>query len=366
MLYSGGRLVVKFGGTSVRDDFGEAVTFVSRLWDENEVAVVVSAIKGVTDALLKFSSTGEGFEWIEKVHRDFAKKYGIPFETLAAPLRELKKLSREDFPSFEAYRDHVLSYGEWLSGLAFAEALRREGIQVELFEPWEIIETDGNFGNARVDITKTSQNLKVVEEALERGRVTVIPGFVGSYNGLRTTLGREGSDYTAAVLGKGLNAKAVLIMSSVDGIYTADPRRVVSARLIPFVSYDELYVASKARMKAIHHGAIDVVRGIPIIFGRTRNWSIGTIGGYESSSLPILVHKVNGEEAVITAVGVAEVPGFDGENGSELGIPLVRLTVPSARLGSTLNLIHFRLIADRISPPRALSIIRGGVSAGNV
>lgn len=121
--------MVKFGGTSVRDDFREAVTFVSRLWDENEVALVVSAIKGVTDALLKFSRTGgEGFEWIEKVHRDFAKKYGIPFETLAAPLRELKKLSREDFPSFEAYRDHVLSYGgEWLSGgLAFAEALRRE------------------------------------------------------------------------------------------------------------------------------------------------------------------------------------------------------------------------------------------------
>ncbi|WP_367884402.1 hypothetical protein [Thermococcus sp. JCM 11816] len=91
-----------------------------------------------------------------------------------------------------------------------------------------------------------------------------MPGFVGSYNGLRTTLGREGgSDYTAAVLGKGLKARAVLIMSGVDGIYTADPRRVVSARLIPFVSYDELYVASKAGMKAIHHGAIDVVRGYP-------------------------------------------------------------------------------------------------------
>ncbi|WP_054839889.1 hypothetical protein [Thermococcus sp. JCM 11816] len=180
MLYSGGRLVVKFGGTSVRDDFREAVTFVSRLWDENEVALVVSAIKGVTDALLKFSRTGEGFEWIEKVHRDFAKKYGIPFETLAAPLRELKKLSREDFPpSFEAYRDHVLSYGEWLSGgLAFAEALRREGIQVELFEPWEILETDGNFGNARVDIAKTSRNLKVVEEALERG--AGLPSFQAS------------------------------------------------------------------------------------------------------------------------------------------------------------------------------------------
>lgn len=368
MLYSGGRLVVKFGGTSVRDDFREAVTFVSRLWDENEVAVVVSAIKGVTDALIKFSCTGEGFEWIEKVHRDFAKKYRIPFEVFIGPLRELKKLSREDFPSFGAYRDHVLSYGEWLSGLAFAEALRREGIQAELFEPWEIIETDGNFGNARVDITKTSQNLKVVEEALERGRVTVIPGFVGSYNGLRTTLGREGSDYTAAVLGKGLNAKAVLIMSSVDGIYTADPRRVVSARLIPFVSYDELYVASKAGMKAIHHGAIDVVRGIPIIFGRTRDWSIGTIAGYESSSLPILVHKVNGEEAVITAVGVSEIPGFETESGSERGIPWARIEVSTSRLGSTLNRLHLLLVGGRVNLPRTLSIVheRRGVSANNV
>ncbi|ALV62500.1 Aspartokinase [Thermococcus sp. 2319x1] len=365
MLYSGGRLVVKFGGTSVKDDFKEAVTFVSRLWDENEVAVVVSAIKGVTDALLEFSSTRKGFEWIERVHKDFAKKYGISFEVFIDPLRELKNLSREDFPSFEAYRDHILSYGEWLSGLAFTEALRREGIPVELFKPWEIIETDGNFGNANVDMGKTSRNLKVVGEALESGKVAVVPGFIGSYCGLRTTLGREGSDYTAAVLGEGLKARAVLIMSDVDGIYTADPRRVVSAKLIPFVSYEELYVASKAGMKAIHHGAIDVVRGIPIIFGRTRDWSMGTIAGYESSSLPILVHRINGEKAVITAVGVPEIPGFESENGSERGIPWARIEVPASRLGSTLNRLHLLLVSGRVNLPRTLSIVHEREASAN-
>lgn len=237
---------------------------------------------------------------------------------------------------------------------------------MEFFELWEILEIDGNFGNVRVDIVKIFRSFKVVEEVLERGRVVVVLGFVGFYNGFRMIFGREGSDYIVVVFGKGLKVRVVLIMSGVDGIYMVDLRRVVLVRFIFFVFYDEFYVVLKVGMKVIYYGVIDVVRGIFIIFGRMRDWSIGIIVGYELFSLLILVYRVVGEEVVIIVVGVVEVLGFDGENGFELGIFLVRLIVLSVCLGSIFNFIYFWLIVDRISLLRVLFIICGGVSVGNV
>lgn len=128
MFYLGGRFVVKFGGILVRDDFREVVIFVFCFWDENEVVLVVLVIKGVIDVLLKFLRIGEGFEWIEKVYRDFVKKYGIFFEIFVVLLREFKKFLREVFFFFEVYRDYVFFYGEWFLGLVFVEVLRWEGI----------------------------------------------------------------------------------------------------------------------------------------------------------------------------------------------------------------------------------------------
>ncbi|MDV3103234.1 aspartate kinase [Thermococcus waiotapuensis] len=366
MLYPGWTLVVKFGGTSVRDDFRDAVSFVSRLSDENEVIVVVSALKGVTDALIDLASGKGNLAEIVSFHIDFIRRHNLPLEPFRGVFEELKDVlgRRDEFPSEEAFRDQVLSFGEWISGIAFTEALKREGISVELFEPWEIIATTGDFGNARVNIVETSRRVFPLKRALREGKIAVVPGFVGGFKGYRTTLGRNGSDYTATVLGKALDAKAVLIMREVDGIYTADPGRVPSARLIPFLSYDKLYLAAKAGMRAIHPGAVDVAKGTPLIFGRTRDWNVGTVVGYESSSLPIIAHRVVGDTAEITVIGTTEVPGFETETGSERGIPWARLRVPTARLGSTLNRIHW-LIVERNTPrPRTLSLLSAPMGEG--
>ncbi len=360
MICSWGRFVVKFGGSSVRDNFAEAVSFVQRLWDGNDVAVVVSALKGTTDALLEVALGHiSGYELLE-LHRAAAVRGGIDPSVLSPVFKELKEVFplRESFPSTEAFIDHVLSFGELLSGILFVEALRRRGIPSVLFEPWNVIKTDGRFGNAEIDFSESAKAVGDVRDALEDGVVPVIPGFVGGFGEFRTTLGRGGSDYTASALGGLLDATGVFIMSDVDGIYTADPRRVILAKLIPSVSRKEASLAAKLGMKALHPKAVDASGGKPIYLGRTRDWHIGTLVGEKSSGMPIVTHRIEGERGIVSVVGVDSLPGFDFEYGEENGVPWVSVTVPRLRVGSTLNSIHWEVVGNRLVPPGTLSSVR--------
>ena len=362
MLCSGGRFVVKFGGSSVRDNLWEGVSFTSRLWDGNDVIVVVSALRGVTDKLEEVALGKGNPEEIERLHIEFAEGNGIEPGILSPFIRELEEtlVSRDSFPSEEAFRDHLLSIGEMLSGALFAEALRRRGVPASLFEPWEVLRTDGRFGDARIDLRGSKKTVRLLEEALDEGIVPVVPGFVGGYNGFRTTLGRGGSDYTASALGTLTGAKGVFIMSDVDGIYTADPRRVMAAKLIPFVSAGEASLAAKLGMKALHPRAVEVAGGIPLYLGRTRDWHIGTLVGDESSGMPIVTHRIEGEEGIISVVGVDSVSGFPYESHEENGIPWVSIRVPRLRVGSTLNAVHWEVVGRRVAISSSLSSVRIG------
>ncbi len=355
MLCSGGRFVVKFGGSSLRDSFEEALSFVSRLWDENEVVVVVSALKGVTDMLEGISRGNGSVQSVEELHLEFAKRKGVSPSVLSPILEELRGINTLNL-SREAFRDHVLSLGEMLSGIIFTEALRRRGIPAVLFEPWEILMTDGRFGNAEIDLRASRKTVKPVEEALEEGLVPVVPGFVGGYSGFRTTLGRNGSDYTASALGSLLGASGVIIMSDVEGIYTADPRKVLGARLIPFVSSGEAYVAARLGMKVLHPKAAEVAG--PIHLGRTRDWHIGTVVGDESSGMPIVTYRVEGSDGIVSVVGVDSLGSFPFERHEEKGIPWVSIRVPLSRLGSALNAIHWEVVGRRIMFSRTLSTVQ--------
>ncbi|MCD6372464.1 MAG: aspartate kinase [Thermococcus sp.] len=360
MLCSGGRFVVKFGGSSVRDYFEEAVSFASRLWDGNEIIVVVSALKRVTDSLLSIAEGRGSIEKIERLHVEFAEKNGIDPSILSPFLRELRGAlaSRDSFPSEEAFRDHVLSVGEMMSGALFAAALRNKGIPAVLFEPWKILRTDGRFGNARIDLPKSRNAAGLIDEALDEAFIPVVPGFIGGYDGFRTTLGRGGSDYTASAVATLTGAKGVFIMSDVDGIYTADPRRVTSAKLIPFVSSEEASIAAKLGMKALHPRAVEAAEGVPLYLGRTRDWHIGTVVGEESSGMPIVTHRVEGEEGIISVVGVESVREFPFESHEENGIPWVSIRVPRLRVGSALNTIHWEVVGSRVSISSTLSVVR--------
>ena len=362
MLCSGGRFVVKFGGSSVRDHFDSAVSFTSRLWDGNDVIVVVSALKGVTDSLLDIAGGRGSVEEVERIHSEFAERNGIDPLVISPFVEELEGAltSRSSFPSGEAFRDYLLSLGEMLSGALFTEALRRRGIPAVLFEPWKLLKTDGRFGKARIDLSRSRRAVHPLEEALDEGFVPVVPGFVGGHDDFRTTLGRGGSDYTASALGNLTGARGVFIMSDVDGIYTADPRRVMAAKLIPFVSTQEASLAAKLGMKALHPGAVEAAEGIPLYLGRTRDWHIGTVVGEESSGMPIVTHRIEREEALISVVGVDSVRGFPFEGHEEDGIPWVSIRVPRLRVGSALNAVHWEVVGSRLVLSSTLSVVRMG------
>lgn len=306
------RIVIKFGGSSVRDSFSEALGLVKKLHDGNEVVVVLSALKGVTDSLLHLANNKD-----EKIIQEIAEKHEKVIEQLGVDLNverfflELRQVLRSErsFPNREAFIDHVLSFGERLSVKIFTEALRNRGIESVPVDAFHIIRTDNNFGNANVDFRETANRVKALETLLKEGKVPVVTGFLGGYKSFRTTIGRGGSDYTASILGSLLNARTVLIMSDVEGIYTADPRIVRKAKLIPFVSYDETLIASRLGMKALHERTIEPVKDkIPIILGKTSNWKLGTLVSDIKSGMPIITYKVIDENfARIGVVGSDEI-----------------------------------------------------------
>ena len=315
MIYklSNKRVVVKFGGSSIGDSFKKAVELVLKLHEENEVVVVLSALKGVTDALLDLAESKDEpiIEEIAKKHEKLANKSGIDLNSVEILLAELEQVLRNEksFPNKKAFIDHVLSFGERLSVNLFVNALKNSGIEGEAIDSFHIIRTDNGFGNAKVDFNETAKRVKVLEDLLKQNKVPVITGFLGGYKSFRTTLGRGGSDYTATILGSLLEARAVLIMSDVKGIYTADPKIVKDAKLLPFASYEEVLTASMLGMKALHERAIEPVKGkIPIILGKTNNRRLGTLISKINAGMPILAHKIINENlASIGIVGVNEV-----------------------------------------------------------
>jgi len=231
-------------------------------------------------------------EEIAKKHEKLANKSGIDLNSVEILLAELERVLRNEksFPNKKAFIDHVLSFGERLSVNLFVNALKNSGIEGEA-------------------ISETAKRVKVLEDLLKQNKVPVVTGFLGGYKSFRTTLGRGGSDYTATILGSLLEARAVLIMSDVKGIYTADPKIVKDAKLLPFASYEEVLTASMLGMKALHERAIEPVKGkIPIILGKTNNRRLGTLISKINARMPILAYKIINENlASIGIVGVNEV-----------------------------------------------------------
>ncbi|HIP75377.1 MAG TPA: aspartate kinase [Thermococcus paralvinellae] len=336
------RVVVKFGGSSVRDSFGKALELVEKLHDGNEVVVVLSALKGVTDSLLHLANSKDEriIQKIAEKHERVIEKLGLDSEYVENLLLELRQILRKEksFPNKKAFIDHVLSFGERLSVELFTEALRNQGIESIPVDAFHVIRTDNTFGNANVDFRETAKRVKALEDLLKEGKVPVVTGFLGGYKSFRTTLGRGGSDYTASILGSLLNAKTVLIMSDVEGIYTADPRVVRKAKLIPFVSYEEALIASKLGMKALHERTIKPVKDrTPIIIGRTSDWKLGTLVSNIKSRVPIITYKIIDENfARIGVVGIDKVDGKVCNKGKNWVCFLVR----REELENSLNALH--------------------------
>ena len=283
--------VLKFGGTSVANakNINTVVSIVQgKLKENTKVAVILSALGGITDALLEaatLASLGdisykEKLLAIEQRHLAVVKEL-IPLDKQSSVLSMVKKRCNEIEDTCNGVfllkelslrtKDSIVSYGELLSSQIFAAKLKSLDISNTWKDARELIITSSDFGNATVDFTATNKNIADFIATVE-SPVIIIPGFTGKdKNGNTTTLGRGGSDYTAAIIGAAVNASVVEIWTDVSGMMTADPRLVSNAKIIQQISYQEAMELSHFGAKVIYPPTIQPVmnKGIPVVIKNT-------------------------------------------------------------------------------------------------
>lgn len=292
--------VLKFGGTSVGtiENFSKVIKIISEKHEHDKIAVVVSAIGGVTDKLIssvelaakKDSSYKNIIEEIKIIHFNFLVEL-IEDKFIDHAKQEInnilldleRKLTGiyliEEFT--DRLSDAVISMGEQLSKTMLVAAIKSHGIDAEDFEAAEFIKTNSHFGNAEVDFDITDKLIQQKFQGVSREVIPIVNGFTGSnQHGQITTLGRSGSDYTATILAGALDADSVEIWTDVDGILSADPRIVSEAKIIKEINYNDAAELAFLGAKVIFPKAMEPVKSkqIPIVVLNTFNTDFeGTI-----------------------------------------------------------------------------------------
>ncbi|GAB2618116.1 bifunctional aspartate kinase/homoserine dehydrogenase I [Emticicia sediminis] len=263
--------VLKFGGTSVGTV--ESINQVIQILQENlnegrKIAVVYSAMGGVTNRLIeigKLAATSdlEYLQLLKSVEdRHFAAVRGLidvknqssAIAKVKGLLNELEDLLRGVFLIKELSartNDFIVSFGERLSTTIVTEALKNRGIDAEYLDARKVIKTDDHFGYAEVIGDLTNELIR--KHFAQTNKLQCITGFIGStIDGVTTTLGRGGSDYTGSIFGAALNATVIEIWTDVDGMLTSDPRKVKNAFTIPTITYAEAMELSHFGAKVIY------------------------------------------------------------------------------------------------------------------
>ena len=275
-------LVMKFGGTSVgsSETMKKVKEIVHRALKSDQVMMIASAMSGTTDMLIDCGrraaagdeSYKELLSSIEERHLatvkelipvqhqshvlSFTKTYCNELEDIVNGIFLLGELSPRTL-------DRVMSYGELMSSRILAASFAVDGVSSKWVDARDLIRTNSNFGNATVDYPVTYARIR--EELKEAGQLIVVPGFIAAdKENVTTTLGRGGSDYTAAILAAGAEAGSLEIWTDVSGMMTADPRWVPNARPIPAISYKEAMELSHFGAKVIYPPTIQPVMSLNI------------------------------------------------------------------------------------------------------
>lgn len=280
-------VIMKFGGTSVADEAAfRRVRQIVRAHLEARPIVVLSAMSRVTDALLTSVQTAarggvvyallaldEHFERHRKVARSLllaaaAKAYESVIEKARDEISALLQQVTERSQPIPLLQDEIVSYGERLSASLLAEILLADGLAARYVDARRCIVTDDEHGCAAPLFRETNERTQALIEPLLRDSIIpVLGGFIASsLNGQTTTLGRGGSDYTAAVIGAALAAQEIQIWTDVPGVLTADPRIVKEAHTIPRLSYAEAAELAYFGAKVLHPKTIQpaIEQNIPV------------------------------------------------------------------------------------------------------
>ena len=279
-------IVMKFGGTSVgvRDHFRIAIEEVVRRREQAPV-VVVSALAGVTNLLAEFCSAPARRNAVAAAvidrHVEFAREAGVERVALDDAIDAL----RDDFHQAPTgrltpeARDRILSHGERLSAVLFAAGLREAGLDATAVVAGDAgLVTDERFGAAH----PLPEAPALLRAALgDRGDVPVVTGFLGrTTDGRTTTLGRGGSDYSAALIGAALGAQEIQIWTDTSGMLSADPRIVAEARTVPRLSFAEASELAYFGARVLHPKTLlpAIDREIPVrILNTTRPEDPGSL-----------------------------------------------------------------------------------------
>ncbi len=333
------RLVMKFGGTSVGS--AEAIRRTANLIidaqsDWSSVVVVVSAMSGVTDLLLEgaHAAVADKLKEYEKVVQTIRNKHTQAISELFSDLGENQQVTaliNEIISRFEALckavmvlgeltpraLDAISSMGEKMSARVLAAYLRVAGVAARAVDATELIVTDEAFQAAVPLIEQTIERTQAgLYPLLDAGVVPVITGFIGATkDGIVTTLGRGGSDYSAALLGQAILADEVWIWTDVDGVMTADPRLVAAARSIRELSYREVAELAFYGAKVLHPKTIRPVieNNISLRIKNTFNPE------HPGTQIVPESRKENGEVKAVTAIRDLSLINVEGKG--MLGVP---------------------------------------------
>jgi aspartokinase/homoserine dehydrogenase 1 len=280
--------VLKFGGTSVAnaENMNKVSSIVQQAlvrMPQSKTIVVVSALGGVTDVLLQSGgmaaagdeSYKELLQKVEQRHLEAVKAL-IPVTQQSSVLSWVKQRCNEIEDICNGVfllgelsartKDRIVSFGELLSSKIISAHLNAQGIENSWVDARELIRTDSHYGSAVVDFSVTNTLCSDFFSAAV-ARLFIVPGFVSADGkGNTTTLGRGGSDYTAAIIAGAVSAQSLEIWTDVSGMMTADPRLVPNARILPNISYQEAMELSHFGAKVIYPPTIQPVmsKNIPV------------------------------------------------------------------------------------------------------
>ncbi|MGO8805664.1 MAG: aspartate kinase [Candidatus Bathyarchaeia archaeon] len=278
------KIVMKFGGSSVAT--GKNIRHVSDIVAQHAksncgIAVVVSALAGVTNSLLEVAEQAKRSDekHIQTFTAELSKKHLSVIESAISSKtiqKEVTQVTEDTIAELEKVltgicyvgeltpksKDYVLSFGERLSVPIVGGAMKDCKLETQCFTGKEAgIVTDSNFGEADPLMNFTTHLIRErLSPLLEKGVIPVVTGYIAAdQNGVVTTVGRGGSDYTATILGVALGADEIWIWTDVDGIMTTDPKIVPSAKMLPQLSYQEAAEMAIFGAKAMHPRALEPV-----------------------------------------------------------------------------------------------------------
>ncbi|WP_276165599.1 bifunctional aspartate kinase/homoserine dehydrogenase I [Zobellia alginiliquefaciens] len=348
--------VLKFGGKSLANGEGleRVLNIVSDKVEEGEnIAVVLSARAKATDqleAILEKAAKGENyykdFEAFEKYQKHTFKNVNLSqeFKDLAKLLEGVSLLGDYSLK----IKDQLLSFGELISVKLVTKLLIGKGINAVMLDSRELIKTDSNFGDASVNEALSKENVLRRFAKLDTDAVPIITGFIASdENGETTTLGRNGSNYSAALFANFLNAEELQNFTHVDGVYTANPDLVSDAKRISHLSYGEANELANFGATILHAKTIIplIEKNIPLrILNTFNNDNEGTLisakteeGGIKSLSVIENVSLINVEgRGLLGKVGV-DARIFSALQKSNISVSIISQGSSERGIGLVVN-----------------------------